>query len=100
MRIAIAAVLLISALGTARADDAPAYYCKPTQKCWPSDAEWRAFGKQLSGNAELIARPAAPAGKATSPFALQDSPGGTESLGWLDAWTAAPSAYAVKAATA
>jgi FAD/FMN-containing dehydrogenase len=33
-----------------------------------------------------------------NPFHLQDLPGGTETLGWLGAWTAAPSAYAVAAA--
>jgi FAD/FMN-containing dehydrogenase len=34
---------------------------------------------------------------ARNPFYLQDQPGGTESTGWLDAWTAATSAYAVVA---
>src|SRR5262249_47631600 len=35
--------------------------------------------------------------KIKNPYALQDDPGATESLGWLDAWDAAPSAYAVAA---
>ncbi len=35
-----------------------------------------------------------------NPFALQDDPAATQSSGWLDAWTAAPSAYAVVAAGA
>jgi len=32
-----------------------------------------------------------------NPFELQDDPGGTQSLGWLGAWNAAPSASAVAA---
>jgi hypothetical protein len=32
-----------------------------------------------------------------NPFYLCDQPGGTQVSGWLDAWTPAPSAYAVKA---
>jgi FAD/FMN-containing dehydrogenase len=35
-----------------------------------------------------------------NPFAIQDDPAGTQSAGWLDAWTSAPSAYAVEAAGA
>jgi FAD/FMN-containing dehydrogenase len=35
-----------------------------------------------------------------NPFYLQDQTGGTQSLGWLGAWTAAPSAYAVAAENA
>jgi FAD/FMN-containing dehydrogenase len=34
---------------------------------------------------------------AKNPFYLQDQPGGTQSAGWLGAWTAAASAYAVLA---
>ena len=32
-----------------------------------------------------------------NPFYIGDQPGGTQVSGWLDAWTPAPSAYAVKA---
>lgn len=35
-----------------------------------------------------------------NPFFLGDQPGGTQVSGWLDAWTPAPSIYAVKAETA
>lgn len=35
-----------------------------------------------------------------NPFYIGDQPGGTQVSGWLDAWTPAPSAYAVKARTA
>jgi FAD/FMN-containing dehydrogenase len=34
-----------------------------------------------------------------NPYAIQDQAGGTESMGWLGAWSAAPSAYAVAAET-
>lgn len=32
-----------------------------------------------------------------NPFFLQEQPGGTQTVGWLDAWTSAPSVYAVAA---
>ena len=32
-----------------------------------------------------------------NPFFLGDQPGGTQVSGWLDAWTPAPSAYAINA---
>ena len=35
-----------------------------------------------------------------NPFYLGDQPGITQTLGWVDAWTTAPSVYAVAAATA
>src|SRR5271155_681937 len=44
------------------------------------------------------ASPAAPvSGELKNPFFLQDQAGATQSAGWLGAWTAAPSAYAVAA---
>jgi FAD/FMN-containing dehydrogenase len=36
-------------------------------------------------------------GNLTNPFYIEDQPGGSQSTGWLDAWSAAPSAYAVAA---
>lgn len=75
------------------APPAQACRCRPGQPCWPSAAEWQTLAAQLHGKLE---RPvAAPVSR--NPFALQDSSAGTESAGWLKAWTARPSAYAVVA---
>ncbi len=71
-------------------------FCAPNLPCWPTAVQWQRFGSTLTGKLE---RPQFPVNSA-NPFYIQDQSGGTESLGWLGAWTAAPSAYAVAAETA
>jgi FAD/FMN-containing dehydrogenase len=68
--------------------------CTPGQSCWPGSAEWQQLGATLHGRLE---QPQLPDRSAKNPFALQDKSGGTESTGWLHAWDAAPSAWAVVA---
>ncbi|WP_158814172.1 FAD-binding oxidoreductase [Methylocapsa sp. S129] len=83
---------------------------RPGDAAWPSAASWAKLNEAVGGN--LIAAPspfgacATDAGSAPcvdalanirNPFYLGDQPGGTQVSGWLDAWTPAPSAYAVKA---
>ena len=87
--------------------------CAPGQPCWPSDAEWQGFGAGLHGTLEqpkplLVECTTSPSAdtcaaalkNSKNPFFLQDQPGGTQSTGWLGAWSYAPSAYAVVAADA
>ena len=87
--------------------------CRPGESCWPSESDWQQLRALLRGSLEPVHSPLEPckADPATdacqaalrgakNPFYLQDQPGGTESSGWLDAWTAAPSVYAVAAETA
>ena len=94
----------------AQQEAAPACRCAPGQACWPAQAEWQRFGASLHGKLEqpqspLAACRADAAGQACAealknsknPFFLQDQPGGTESAGWLGAWNAAASAWAVVA---
>lgn len=82
--------------------------CSPATPCWPLPADWQRFGASLHGKLEQPRSPLAPcrvdaAGEACAaalrdsrnPFSLQDQPGGTQSTGWLGAWTAAASAFAV-----
>jgi FAD/FMN-containing dehydrogenase len=84
--------------------------CTPDKPCWPTQAEWQKLGASLHGRLEQPQSPLAPcrndaAGDACAaaiknsknPFYLQDQPGGTQSGGWLGAWSAASSAYAVAA---
>jgi len=91
-------------------EPAPVCRCTPGQPCWPSPADWQRLGASLHGKLEQPASPfepcrtdalspacAATMKKAKDPFFLQDQSGGTESAGWLGAWNAATSAYAVVA---
>ncbi len=87
--------------------------CKPGETCWPTEDDWRQLQGSLTGRLEESPSPLAPCmadadggacatvlARMKNPFFLQDQPGATESLGWLGAWTATPSAMAVEAKTA
>ncbi len=95
---------------TARPEAAALCRCTPDKPCWPTEADWQRFGANLHGRLEQPQSPLAPcrtdaAGEACAtairnsknPFYLQDQAGGTQSTGWLGAWNAASSAYAVAA---
>ncbi len=108
---------LLVALGNAQALPLPAAapriesrFCTPGRTSWPSAAEWQRLAHSLTGTLQEPKSPLLPcsmdsAGAACkaaieemkNPFLVQDQPGGTESAGWLDAWTAAPGAYLVTA---
>ena len=84
---------------------------RPGQPGWPTESEWRQFGARLSSGALMPVRSpwpgciAAPAGDeckrlfqhAKNPYFLGDEAAMTQTLGWVGAWTAAPSAHAVAA---
>src|ERR1039457_4859842 len=83
---------------------------RPPDLSWPSNANWGKLRKDVSGQL-VVPQPlfgscaAAPSGQACltarknmdNPFWIGDQPAGTQVSGWLDAWTPAPSAYAIKA---
>ncbi len=86
---------------------------RPGEAGWPSEQEWQrlaqrtgdAFSPVRSPLAECIA--SGDASKCDdlfdamkNPYFLGDEPGLTQSLGWVDAWTTRPSAYAVAARSA
>ncbi len=86
---------------------------RPSDPAWPSAARWEALKQRVGGNLVVpqpLAAPceAAPYGEAClalpkaleNPYFIGDQPGGTQSSGWLDAWTARQSAYAVAAHSA
>jgi hypothetical protein len=94
----------------ARPEAAAMCRCTPDKPCWPAAADWQRFGAGLHGKLEQPHSPLEPcrsdvAGEACAaaiknaknPFYLQDQAGGTQSTGWLGAWTAATSAFAVVA---
>ncbi|HKR47211.1 MAG TPA: FAD-binding protein [Paraburkholderia sp.] len=83
---------------------------RPGDPTWPKAPEWEALSEAVGGNLlqpttiwqtcaqaphapECLAR----VKEARNPFALGDDPGATQISGWLDAWTAHASAYAVAA---
>jgi FAD/FMN-containing dehydrogenase len=87
---------------------------RPGEKGWPSEAEWQQLSDAVGGNlikvqsplAACAANPSAAAGPACSglfekdlrnPYLIGDDPALTQTLGWVDAWTSKPSAYAVAA---
>src|SRR5271170_938539 len=83
---------------------------RPQDPFWPSAAQWQALKAQVGGNL-LEVQPlfapcaSAPEGAACAevyqnirnPVYIGDQAAGTQTSGWLDAWTPAPSVYAVKA---
>lgn len=86
--------------------------CLPTSPCWPTDRQWQELSKQLDGKLvkpELLTL-ACQTGinsqackdeliKIKNPFYVQSKPGGTQTQGWLNAWSNTPSVYAVEAKT-
>ncbi|MDF1796830.1 MAG: FAD-binding protein [Coxiellaceae bacterium] len=87
--------------------------CQPKDACWPKDKDWQGLAKQLKGKLVqsapvLAACKADPKSKdclatlkkVKNPFYLQSISAGTESQGWLNAWTAAVSPYAIEAENA
>ena len=83
---------------------------RPSNPGWPNEDQWEALKRAAGGNlvrprtvwAACEASPGTQACLASladvrNPFALGDDPGGTQVSGWLDAWAAKASAYAVAA---
>jgi len=83
---------------------------RPSDSSWPSAASWAQLKDDVGGNLidvhSLFGSCATePNGTACldalknigNPFWIGDQPAGTQVSGWLDAWTPAPSAYAIKA---
>jgi FAD/FMN-containing dehydrogenase len=86
---------------------------RPLDAAWPDAASWARLSETVGGklvkvHALFQGCLAEPDGRACldahknigNPYWIGDQPGGTENSGWLDAWTPAPSAYAIKAVDA
>ncbi|OYN81262.1 FAD-dependent oxidoreductase [Mycolicibacterium sphagni] len=80
---------------------------------WPSPAEWDTLRAQVGGRLLTVTSPlqacagdssgadcAAALENLQNPFFNEDQPGATQTMGWVDAWDAALSPYAVAAETA
>ena len=83
---------------------------RPGQPGWPTAARWQGLRQAVGGRLVQLGAPFAacaptPIAQAcsealaqlTNSFAIGDQPALTQTSGWLDGWTARPSAYAVAA---
>lgn len=83
---------------------------RPGDPDWPSAADWERLRKAVGGRLIPVTSPyaacrrdaeGAPCAAArkdfSNPFWVQDNPGATQTVGWVDAWATAPSVYAVEA---
>jgi FAD/FMN-containing dehydrogenase len=86
---------------------------RPSDPDWPTPAEWNRLKEMVAGRLIEIETPLKacagnPDGPACqellrnlrNPFFVGDNPWATRSTGWVDAWTSAPSVYAVAANSA
>jgi FAD/FMN-containing dehydrogenase len=100
-------------MSTAQAQSTPLRRSRPGDPSWPSAAQWEALNGRLGGQLIRVPQPleacrAAPAGAECTaffrglknPWAVGDNVALTQTSGWVDAWTSAPSAYAVAARNA
>lgn len=98
--------------GSSEAADAPtsASRVRPGDTAWPSASEWEGLKRSVEGRLIAVQPPlevcrADPDGAACrnlfkelkNPYYIGDSPALTQTCGWVDAWTAEPSVYAVAA---
>jgi FAD/FMN-containing dehydrogenase len=85
---------------------------RPGDPAWPSEASWDQLRRHVGGRLVKVQSPLAACLEAPSspscahlfkelknPYFLGDEVGLTQALGWVDAWTSRPSAYAVAAQT-
>jgi FAD/FMN-containing dehydrogenase len=86
---------------------------RPSDAAWPSSATWKRLNEQVGGNLISVDFPLStakndPNGAAAealwknlkNPYFIGETPGLTETTGWVDAWATKPSVYAVAARNA
>jgi len=86
---------------------------RPGDPAWPGQAAWAKLKDAVGGNLIEVQAPFATCAtdakgpvcadalkNMRNPFWVGDQPGGTQVSGWYDAWTPAPSVYAIKARNA
>lgn len=86
---------------------------RPSDAGWPSKEAWKRLNDAVGGNLFAVDFPitACTSGAGISdckklleslknPYYIGDQPGLTQTLGWVDAWTTKPSAYAISARNA
>src|SRR5262245_26099798 len=107
---ALAALPVLPHLGSATA--AIARRVRPSDPEWPSAASWERLNQAVGGSLIKLQSPLAACRDASdggscqevvadlkNPYYIGDQPSLTQSSGWADAWSSAPSVYAVAAKT-
>jgi FAD/FMN-containing dehydrogenase len=92
---------------------APFRRVRPSDPSWPDAGQWAHLKESVGGQLLGVQPMFATCGKSKdgaacldalegirNPYWIGDQPAGTQVSGWLDAWTPAPSAYAIKARNA
>jgi len=82
----------------------------PSDAGWPSEAAWKHLNDDVGGNLMRVDFPLQPCLSSSpgadckavftdlkNPFYIGETPGLTQTLGWVDGWTTKPSVYAVAA---
>jgi FAD binding domain len=95
---------------SAKAAAQPVSRVRPDDPSWPSAASWDRLRREVRGRlikveSPLTACQTAPEGTSyakvfkqlKNPYYIGDQPALTQTSGWVDAWTSAPSVYAVAA---
>src|SRR5207237_1525902 len=88
----------------------PARRVRPGDPAWPSAASWDRLNREVEGRLLQVQSPLAACQNAPgsaacaevfrklrNPYFIGDEPGLTQTSGWVDAWTSAPSVFAVAA---
>jgi FAD/FMN-containing dehydrogenase len=88
----------------------PVRRVRPGDPLWPSEASWDRLRREVRGRLITVQSPltacqTAPEGASCAeifkalrnPYSIGDQPALTQTSGWVDAWTSAPSVYAVAA---
>jgi FAD/FMN-containing dehydrogenase len=83
---------------------------RPSDPSWPTAAKWEKLKQDVGENLIRVESPLAACRSASdsascqntiknlqNPYYIGDEPGATQTIGWIDAWTSTPSAYAVAA---
>jgi len=84
---------------------------RPGEPGWPSESQWDMLGQSMQGKVFKVPDPFAGCEQSAAacddiltqfenPYFIQDTPGATQSSGWVDAWTSRVSQYAAEVETA
>ena len=106
----IAALPLVSLSAGVHGAPSRAGRVRPGHFAWPGPLDWAALRQQVGGNLSALRSPLEACSGALdeqacralfrelkNPYYIRDSPVLTQTCGWVGAWTAQPSAYAVAA---
>jgi FAD/FMN-containing dehydrogenase len=104
---------VLPAATRAASSTGPGRRIRPSDPLWPTQASWEKLNQKVAGRLIKVQSPISacePASDGAScrdviqdlsnPYYIGDQAGATQSTGWLDAWTSAPSTYAIAAGNA